>query len=228
MAMVFGDGPTAERAIRRLNGVHATVRGDVHDGEASRVSGVHSYRALDPELLLWVQATLVVTSVRAYRRWVGSVSDIEADALWQEARGVGVRLGIPLQVSPVDWTALMHWWDRMLAPNGPIQVTPTARRMAPMLLRPPLPLAPGWAVDLLALPGLGLLPERIREAYGVEWTPRRARGSSDPRAGASDAWTSMVPGDWRAMPQARAAQRRARHADQRTRPATIRRPPRGA
>ena len=183
MALVFGDGPTAERAIRRLNGVHATVRGDVTDPEtASRVSGVDGYRALDPELLLWVQATLVVTSVRAYRRWVGPVTDIEADALWQEARAVGVRMGIPLPVSPRRLAALMAWWDRMLAPDGPIQVTDTARRMAPMLLRPPLPLAPGWAVDLLALPGLGLLPDRIRD--GVRHrvgTPRRAATVPGPR-----------------------------------------------
>jgi uncharacterized protein (DUF2236 family) len=52
MDLVFGDARTAEKAVRRLNGVHATVRGD-------------GYRALDPALLLWVQVTLLVTSVRA-------------------------------------------------------------------------------------------------------------------------------------------------------------------
>jgi uncharacterized protein (DUF2236 family) len=204
MALVFGDGATAERALRRLNGVHATVRGDVEHPDAARISGAEGYRALDPELLLWVQATLVVTSVAAYRAWVGPVTDAEADHLWQQAREVGVRMGIPLRVSPVDWPHLMAWWDRMLVPDGPIQVTGAARAMAPMLVRPP---TPGWAVDLLALPGLGLLPDRIRAAYGIEWGPREARRSRM-IGRAVRVWTHLVPRGWRAMPQARAAERR--------------------
>jgi uncharacterized protein (DUF2236 family) len=196
MELVFGDGPTAERAIRRLNGVHATVTGP-------------GYRALDPELLLWVQATLIVTSVRAYRRWVGPLSREDLDEFWSEARSVGVRMGIPLRVSPSDWRALTVWWDRMLAPDGPIQVTPTALALAPMIVRPPLPLAPSWTVDLLALPGLGLLPERLRAAYGIEWSPIREHGSRW-LGRAVRLWTTATPAGWRSMPQARAAFRRAR------------------
>lgn len=209
MDLVFGDGPTAERAVRRLNGVHATVRGAVTDPEAVRIAGAHSYRALDPALLLWVQATLVVTSIQAYRRWVGPVSDPAADELWQEARGVGTRLGIPLQVSPVDWSALMGYWDRMLAPDGPIQITEAARRMAPMLVHPPVPLTPGWAVDFLALPGLALLPPRIRDAYDIPWSARHAHEARFMGRGIR-LWTGTVPVPWRSMPQARVADRRVR------------------
>jgi len=209
--LVFGDGPTAERAVRRLNRVHAGVRGPSGE-EAARLTGAGSYRALDPELLLWVQATLIVTSVEAYRRWVGSITDLEADAFWQEARSVGVRMGIPLRVSPPDWSSLLAYWDRMLAPDGPIQVTAEARAMAPMLVRPPLPLAPGWAVDALGLPGLALLPPRIREDYGIAWGPGHAR-TAGLVATAVRAWTSVVPTTLRSMPQARAADRRARGAE---------------
>ena len=208
--MVFGDGPTAEHAVRRLNRVHAGVRGPSGE-EATRLTGVGSYRALDPELLLWVQATLIVTSVQAYRRWVGEVTDPETEVFWQEARSVGVRMGIPLHVSPPDWRALMAYWDEMLAPDGPVQVTTEARAMAPMLVRAPLPLAPGWAVDALALPALSLLPPRLREAYGIPWGPGRTRA-----AGLIEhvvrAWSSVVPTTLRSMPQARAADRRVRRA----------------
>lgn len=206
--LVFGDGPTAERAVRRLNRVHAGVRGPA-GSEAAALTGAVSYRALDPELLLWVQATLIVTSVEAYRRWVGEVTDAEADRFWQEARGVGVRLGVPLRVSPPDWGALLAYWDRMLAPDGPIHVTAEARAMAPMLLRPPLPLAPGWAVDMLGLPGLALLPPRVRGAYGITWSRGRER-AADAIATGMRAWTRLVPVAARSMPQARAAFRRVR------------------
>jgi uncharacterized protein (DUF2236 family) len=120
-------------------------------------------------------------------------------------------MGIPLTVSPPDWGALMAWWDRMLAPDGPIQVTPTALALSPMILRPALPLAPTALVDLLALPGLALLPDRIRDAYGIRWDPRTARLAALLGTGVR-AWTSVVPADWRSMPPARRAYRRARRA----------------
>ncbi len=208
MALVFGDGATAEGAVRRLNGVHASVRGTA-DASGVASSGAATYRALDPELLLWVQVTLIVSSVRAYRRWVGPLATDDLEAFWSEARTVGVRMGIPLRQSPADWPALMAYWHRMLAPDGPIQVTDTARLLAPMLVRPPLPLTPGWAVDMLALPGLALLPERIREAYGIAWSARRGHAAAIVGRGVRS-WTAVVPGSWRSMPQARAADRRVR------------------
>lgn len=206
--IVFGDGATAERAVRRLNRVHSGVRGPSGE-EAAHLTGMDRYRALDPDLLLWVQATLIVTSVEAYRRWVGQVTDLEAEAFWQEARRIGVRLGIPRRVSPPDWPALLAYWDRMLAPGGPIQVTAEARAMAPLLVRPPLPLAPGWAVDALALPGLALVPTRIRDAYAIPWGAGRERAARLVTIGVR-AWTSVVPTSLRSMPQARVADRRAR------------------
>jgi uncharacterized protein (DUF2236 family) len=208
MNLVFGDGPTAERAVRRLNGVHATVRGDVTTPEARAATNADAYRALDPGLLLWVQATLIVTSVRAYARWVGPLSDAELDRFWQEARTVGTRIGIPLDRSPADWQALEDYWETMLADDGPIHVTPTAQRLAPMILRPPLPLLPGWAVDVLALPGLGLLPGRIREGFGIAWPERRQR-SAEAISRAVRLWTGIVPASARSMPRARRAWRRA-------------------
>lgn len=196
--LVFGDGPAAERAIARLNGIHARVHGD-------------GYSALDPELLLWVQATLVVTGFDAYERWVGPLSAADKDELWRDARRVGQRLGIPLEKSPADWPALEAYWAGMLAPDAPIVITPTARRLAATIIRPPLPLLSGPLIDALATPGLALLPAHIRDGYGIPWGPGRAAF-----ADAADAllrlWVRLVPPGWRAMPQARAAERRARHA----------------
>ena len=79
-----------------------------------------------------------------------------------------------------------------------------------MLVRPPLPLTPGWAVDLLALPGLALLPKRIRDAYGIEWSARRGHAAGAIGRGVR-LWTAAVPDTWRSMPQARAADRRVRN-----------------
>ncbi len=207
MGLVFGDGPRAERAVRRLNGVHAGVHGEAVDPVAREVVGA-AYRALDPDLLLWVQATLIMTSLRAYERWVGPLSAAERDRFWNEARSVGVRIGIPLARSPADWAAFERYWADMLAIDGPIQVTPTARRLAPMLVRPPIPLVPGPLLDLASLPGLALLPERIRVDYGLPWGAGRESIAGLAAVGLRT-WVRVMPPSWRAMPQARAAERRA-------------------
>ena len=177
---------------------------------------------MDPELLLWVQATLIHTSVDAYERWVGHLTAEDREVFWSEARAVGVRMGIPLPVSPPTWGAFEAYWDAMLAPHGPIQVTPTALALAPLILRPALPMAPAALVDLLALPGLALLPARIRAAYAIPWSPRRAATAGWLGRGVR-AGTSVVPADWRSMPPARRAARRVRRSPT-TAPADLARP----
>jgi len=194
MDLVFGDGRRAEAAVRRLNSVHAGVRGA-------------GYRALDPELLLWVQVTLIRSSVEAYSRWVGRLSASEIEQFWQEARMVGTRLGIPLSLSPADWPALTGYWERMLSDDGPIHASDTARRLSPMILRPPLPLLPGAVVDLLGMPGMALVPARLREEFGIPWSSRD-EAVANALGTAVRAWTTAVPGPPRWMPQARAAYRR--------------------
>ncbi|MEA2676892.1 MAG: hypothetical protein QOJ81_1033 [Chloroflexota bacterium] len=209
MDLVFGDGPAANRAVKRLNSVHAKVRGDVFDDEARRVAW--AYRALDPALLLWVQATLIVTSVAAYQRWVAPLNADEREQFWQEARAVGVRLGIPLSLSPQTWPALEAYWATMLAESGPVHVTPTARRMARLIVRPPFPFVPGPLVDLAALPGLTLLPPRIRREFDIPWSaPKQILAGA--LSTCVRAWTRVVPRTLRSMPQAVAADRRVRRA----------------
>lgn len=209
MDLVFGDGAAAERAVRRLNGVHADVRGEAIDQDARRVA--ESYRALDPALLLWVQATLIVTSVSAYERWVGGLTHPQREQFWQDARSVGVRLGIPLSLSPADWPALMEYWRDMLADDGPIHATPTARRLSRLIVRPPFPLVPAPLVDLIALPGLALLPERLRDEFEIPWSAHRA-ATARALDVAVRGWVTVVPGVMRRMPQANAAYRRVRQA----------------
>ena len=206
LALVFGDGPAAEAAVRRLNGVHASVRGESVDPEARALA--ERYRALDPALLLWVQATLIWTSVRAYERWVGPLTPADREAFWGEARLVGTRLGIPLEQSPADWPAFEAYVQAMLGPGGPIRVTAAGRRLGRLVIRSPLPFLPGPLATLMTLPAVALLPPSIRAAYGLPWGGRRAwlaRTLDD----LVRLWVHLMPPAWRSMPQARAADARA-------------------
>ena len=117
LAMVFGDGPAAEAAVRRLNRVHAAVRGEAADPEA-RVRRADAYRALDPALLLWVQATLIWTSVAGVRA-MGRAADggRSGGASGRRHALVGARLGIPLDAQSSRLAGLRgvlgaHAWPR--------------------------------------------------------------------------------------------------------------------
>ncbi len=56
-------------------------------------------------------------------------------------------------------------------------------------------------------PAIGLLPPRIREAYGLPWGTRE-RLVSQWLVAAWRAWRPLLPEGFRQMPQARAADRR--------------------
>jgi uncharacterized protein (DUF2236 family) len=78
-----------------------------------------------------------------------------------------------------------------------------------MIVRPPIPFLPAFFVDMLALPGKSLLPPRLREEFGIPWSPGREMLA---RAIGTfiRIWVAIVPAQLRSMPQARSAFRRAR------------------
>src|SRR5438270_12174501 len=54
LAIVFGPRPAAMEAVRAINPSHRSIRGP-------------GYAAMDPDLLLWVHATLVYSALHGYR-----------------------------------------------------------------------------------------------------------------------------------------------------------------
>src|SRR5712692_9365821 len=71
MAIVFGDRETALAAARTVNQVHTRVRG-------------RDYHALDPDLLLWVHATLMDTALVTYETFVQPLIASEREDFYQE------------------------------------------------------------------------------------------------------------------------------------------------
>jgi uncharacterized protein (DUF2236 family) len=211
LRIVYGTGTTARAEIRRLNGLHRRIRGA-------------TYSARDPELSLWVHATLVDSTIVASDAWLEPLSRTQRAAFYAETRPIARAFGIPETLLPPDFDAFEGYLERMLAPDGPVQVSETARELGRAVLRPPLaPLAtwlPGGATlrPLLATvpattyawtlwPAVGLLPDRIREGYELEWGVRQRLVSSWLVAGWR-AWRPLLPEGFRQMPLSRAADRR--------------------
>jgi uncharacterized protein (DUF2236 family) len=163
-AVVFADRARADRAVARVRTMHARVQGRTSAG---------SYSALDPELLMWVHATLVDTALLVYTRWVGPLSDADRAGYYEEMKTAAQLFGTPDEVMPPTFGDFRAYMDRML--DGPeIQVTETAREIARAVMHPPLPLPLRPAMETANLITAGLMPPRLRREYGLAWDPVRA------------------------------------------------------
>jgi uncharacterized protein (DUF2236 family) len=153
--IVFG---TREQALAAANGINR-----VHD----RVKG-RGYDARDPALLLWVLATLIDTSLVMRERFVGPLTEDEAEAYYADMCRLGLLLEVPAAALPGDLAAFRAYFDATLAS---LEVSDAARGIARELLK----LTPGsWpAIAPLRLLTAGLLPELLREQYGLGWGPKR-------------------------------------------------------
>lgn len=161
MAIVFGDRETALAAARGVNQVHARVQG-------------HDYRALDPELLLWVYATLADTALVTYETFVQPLVRSEREEFHQEFKLLGELLGIPRERFPATVADLDAYLEEMVA-TGPVRVDARARELAAQVMRPPARLLPGPVMLPLNVVTTGLLPPALREQYGLPWGPRQQR-----------------------------------------------------
>jgi len=211
LTIVYGTTPAARAEIRRLNALHRGIKGS-------------GYSARDPELSLWVHATLIDSTIVANDAWIEPLSRARRAAFYAETRPIGRAFGVPDDLLPPDLEAFEAYVDAMFGPAGPIKVSAVARELGRAVLRPPLePLAPllpfgavarpllahvplaayGWTL----WPAVGLLPAGIREAYGLRWGIRERLVAGWLVSGWR-AWRPVLPGGFRQMPQALAADRR--------------------
>jgi len=214
LAIVYGTTGEARSEIRRLNELHRRVSGPVRDPVAREVSGTPTYDARDPDLGLWVHATLIDATIVAHDAWIGPLDRSARHRFYAETRPIGRALGVPESRLPLDLAAFEDYLAGQLDPGGPIRVTPTARELARTILAPPLgplhpllgPLPPplyAWTL----WPAVALLPARIRADYGLSWGLRERAVAGWLGAGFR-AWRPLLPAAWRTMPQARAADAR--------------------
>jgi uncharacterized protein (DUF2236 family) len=211
LTIVYGTSTMARSEIRRLNVLHRGITGP-------------GYTARDPELSLWVHATLVDSTIVAYDTWLEPLSRDRRAAFYGETRPIGRAFGVPDGLLPADLDGFERYVDRMLSRDGPVQVSPVAWELATAVLQPPLAPLAGWLpggemvrpmlervpVALYAWtlwPAIGLLPASVREAYGLPWGPRE-RLVSDWLVAGWRAWRPRLPVSFRQMPQALAADRR--------------------
>jgi uncharacterized protein (DUF2236 family) len=214
LAIIYGSTRQARAEIGRLNALHRAIVGT-------------GYSARDPELSLWVHATLIDSTIVAYDAWLEPLSRDRRARFYEETKPIGRAFGIPDALLPADLDAFDGYVAGMLGPAGPVRPSPVARELARTILNPPLAPLAGWlpeaagrlARPVLAAvptplyawtlwPAVGLLPCGVRDGFGLDWG-RRHRLVSRWLVAGWRAWRPLIPTSLRWMPQARAADRRA-------------------
>src|SRR5438128_11269648 len=152
--MVVGPRPAATQAVRTINSRHRAVHGP-------------GYTATDPELLLWVHATLVYSAIRGYRALVGPLTDAEADRYYQDTKEIGVLLGIPREIFPERVDAFEAYLERMIE-SREVAVGAEARLMADLVLRPSFPGVPRLAFAPLPAITAAPLPPTLPAGYDLQ------------------------------------------------------------
>ena len=109
---------------------------------------------------------------RAYRLYVGSLSDAEWNRYCAEASRVEPLLGLPDGYLPSSLLALRAYVDEMLA-SGQIAISAESRALAHEIMHPRMPLLLRPLTLFFQLPMAGLLPPSVRAAYGFPWGWRR-------------------------------------------------------
>lgn len=155
MITVYGARSVAEKMIAGVVAMHERVHGTTPDGTP--------YRANDPRLLTWVQATAAFGFIEAYHRYARTLTPAEIDRAYAEgalAAALYGAQGAPrsdaerralfeairpeLEASPI----VFEFLDVMRgAPIVPGPLRPVQR----LLIRAAVELVPGWARERLGL-----------------------------------------------------------------------------
>lgn len=158
--MTFGS-PDERRAVRdQVDTVHRGINGPGYD-------------ARDPDLQLWVAATLYDTALMLYEHWVERLDNRHAEVIYRQYRILGAALQMREEQWPADRAAFRAYWDTMLLR---LEVTDATRGVCRDLFHPRH--IPAWmraAMPLNRFITAGLLPAPIRDAYGIDWNDRRQR-----------------------------------------------------
>ncbi|HET7482787.1 MAG TPA: oxygenase MpaB family protein [Actinomycetota bacterium] len=171
VATTYGDTETADAAAARVRAIHKHVSGvDPFTGR--------SYRADDPELLLWIHCAEIHSFMTGYRVFGPGLSDDEIDRYVSEMVAAAELVGLHRDDVPASYAELRDYLD-----GEELVASPAAKAALRFVLFPPVvwpggayPQVPGgrllevpgrmgWAIPSTA--AVATLPASARRAYGL-------------------------------------------------------------
>lgn len=127
-----------------------------------------NYYSTNPDMQLWIAATLYATCTDLYQRIYGRVNYRTARKAYSEFTLIMNCLGIPTGTWPVSRQAFWKYWDDQIEK---LHVSPDAHKFAMDLFADTS--MPAWVKPLkplMRVVTIEMLPPRIREDYGLKST----------------------------------------------------------
>lgn len=177
-AVTLGTPEERKQIVRLVNKVHVPVRSE-------------TYNAFDPELQLWVAATLYRNGVEMYQRMFHKLSDVDIEWIYRQSAVYGTALQVKEGMWPATRAEFDAYWDEMIAT---VEVDEKIRAFTRGLLSggdSPLPVR--MLMPLQRFMTIGLLPQRMRAEFSLPWSPRDQRRF--------DLFWKVVPPVYRRVPR---------------------------
>lgn len=163
--IAFGTKQEAEEMRARLNSVHGGVRGETPDG----MVGPKNYSAFEPDLLMWVLATLIDASIKGYEFVWEPLSQARREQFYRDFRRFGTYFGLKEEIGPADYGEFVTYYDEMLS-GDLLGSHPRCAEVAAAVVRPPNPLRDRWLGRVVDFLPIETVPEKIRARLGLEST----------------------------------------------------------
>lgn len=167
-------GPGSQRQGAEVRGFHDHVKGEMPDGSR--------YHALDPEQWYWIHATFVDHLIYSTDTFIRRLSYDEKVQIFEESKTWYALYGVSDRFQPATYEEFLVYWETKL---DQCESTTVLRYGTGYLVKGiPAPRhvpRPVWR--LLSWPlrkyaeviFVGSMPEQVRTALGLPWTPRQER-----------------------------------------------------
>jgi len=133
-SIAFGTEEEAEMMKARLKHVHGHVRGEIAEG----MPGARKYSAFEPDLLMWVLATLIDASIKGYELIWEPLSAERREHFYQDFRRFGTYFGLSEKLGPANYVEFEGYFAEMLA-SDLLGSHPLCAEVAASVVSPPHP-----------------------------------------------------------------------------------------
>ncbi|MDP8956015.1 MAG: DUF2236 domain-containing protein [Actinomycetota bacterium] len=157
--VIFGSTAAAQAAGARVRQLHERITG------TDPVTG-RSYRADDPDLLLWIHAVSVDYSLRAYEEYAYPLSPQDGDQFVREMKVQARLVALDENAAPSSVAELRTYLASM---RPQLRMTDSAYGFFRAFLnaRMPASMRPIWLLHLVGI--VALLPPEVRRLYDAPW-----------------------------------------------------------
>lgn len=156
--MIYGTPQEKQTIIDMVHKAHSVVRGE-------------GYSADDPELQLWVAATLYAAGTEIYEKFFGSFDEASSDEVYREYSVLASSLRVPPELWPVDRAAFWAYFNKKV---DTLEITPYAKHVCGNLLwNKKSPLWIRANMPVIRVLTAEWLPPHMREEYGLKRKPKR-------------------------------------------------------